>query len=274
MATFEGSSKRKTRIIGVYVLKICDGKLELVEEKHGQGFGPIGGRMSYMDERDGVGLRGVLAREYVAETGSLLPRDINLTYLGVFYDETEKYLYENNIYVLMSDTPLTRRKTMGFEIKDVLNHTDRDIKLRHWFKVLVTNDIVRDELLGISIRNGIRDMGVKFITSVWYVYVFPEHNPGIDHIYRIGIDAQETEEGMRIVYTPKRVTWKIVESDVCKNGVGIKSALLVPRTLDQLRNQRIDTNIIDLINTLPKEEGIDNENWLMFPLHEYYTVGA
>jgi hypothetical protein len=274
MATFESSSKQKTKIIGVYVLKICDGKLELVEEKQGTGFGPIGGRMSYMDERDGVGLRGVLAREYVAETGSLLSRDIHLTYIGVFYDETEKYLYENNIYILMNDTPLTRRQIKCFEIRDVLNSSNTDIKFRHWFKNLVTNDIIRNELVGISVRNGIRDMGLKFITSVWYVYIFPEHNPGIDHIYRIGIDTQETEEGMRIVYTPKRVTWKIVESDVSKNGVGIKSALLVPCCLDQIRNQRVDTNIFDLVDTLPKEEGIDNENWLMFPLHEYYAVGA
>jgi hypothetical protein len=274
MDTFEGARKTKQRIVGVYVLKICDGKLEMVEEKSGQGYGPIGGRMSYMDERDGVGLRGVLAREYVAETGSVLQRDINLTYLGVFYDETEKYCYENNIYILLNDVPLTRRRVKQFDIKDVLNNTDGSIKYRHWFANLVKNEVIRDELLGIAIRNGIRDLGLSFMTSVWYVYVFPEHNPGIDHIYRIGIETIENEDGISIKYNPKRVTWKIVESDVSKHGVGIKSALLVPRTLDQLRNQKINTNILELINTLPKEEGTDSDNWLMFPLHEYYSVGA
>lgn len=265
--------KIKQRIIGAYVMKICDGKMELVEEKDGKGFGPIGGRMSYMDERDGLGLRSVLAREYVAETNSLLPRNADLIYIGVFFDESEKYAYENNMYMLMDNSPLTRRKVKQFDIKQLFDRTDGP-KLRHWFEDMLTNDLIRDELLGVAIRNGIREMGMRLITSVTHVYVFPEHNPGINHIYRIGVEVEETDQGMGVVYTPKRVNWKIVDSDVSKSSDGLRYGMLVPKMLDQLRNKRLNTNILDLIKTLPTKEGEDSDLWMLFPLHEYYSVGA
>jgi hypothetical protein len=265
--------KEKQRIIGVYVIKVCDGKIELVEERDGKGFGPIGGRMSYMDERDSIGLRGVLAREYVAETNSVLSRSADLIYIGVFFDETEKYRYENNLYMLMDDSPLTRKKVKQFEVKQLFDKTNGP-KLRHWFDKMLMNDVVRNELLGIAIRNGIKDMGIRCITSLTHVYVFPEHNPGITHIYRIGVESQETEQGMITVYTPKRVTWKIVDSDVSKSSDGLRYGLLVPKTLDQLRNKNINTNVLEIIKTLPSKEGEDSELWMLFPLHEYYSVGA
>uniref|UniRef100_A0A2V0RBS4 Uncharacterized protein n=1 Tax=viral metagenome TaxID=1070528 RepID=A0A2V0RBS4_9ZZZZ len=274
METYKAKNQ-KQRIIGAYVFKVgSNGKMELVEEKRGEGFGPIGGRASYMDERDGVGIRGVLAREYVAETGSLLPRDINLTYLGVFYDETERYRYENNIYILMSDVPLSKHRIRQFEIKDLLSPRDDGVKLRHWFVKLLKNDIVRDELMGVVIRNGINLLGTKLITSVWYVYVFPEHNPGINNIYRISVDVEDTDDGMKINYRPKRVTWKVVNSDVNKSGNALRSACLVPRAIDELRNRNLNTNIVDLVNTLPKKEGESSDDWLMFPLHEYFVADA
>jgi len=263
----------KRRIIGAYVMKICDGKMELVEEKDGKGFGPIGGRMSYMDERDGLGLRSVLAREYVAETNSILSRKADLIYVGVFFDESEKYTYENNMYMLMDNSPLTRRKVQQFDIKQLYDRVNGP-KLRHWFDGMLTNDVIRSELLGVAIRNGIREMGIRCITTVTHVYVFPEHNPGIGHIYRVGVESVETDQGIRTIYTPKRVTWKIVDSDVSKSSDGLRYGMLVPKMLDQLRNKNLNTNILDVIKTLPTKEGEDSDLWMLFPLHEYYSVGA
>jgi len=267
------SQTTKTTVIGAYVLKICNGKIELIEEKDGKGFGPIGGRMSYMDDRDGLGLRAVLAREYVAETGCILPKNAGLINIGIFCDESEKYAYENHLYMLIDNSPLTQDKTLCFDIQELYDR-DNGPKLRHWFIKMLSTDVLRNELLGIAVRNGIKDMGIRCITSVTHVYVFPEHNPGIGHIYRIKVESVETDKGIITVYTPKRVNWKIVDSDVSNSSDGLKYGILVPRTLDQLRNRKLDTNILDIVKTLPKREGDDSDLWMLFPLHEYYSVGA
>jgi hypothetical protein len=271
---FEKLTKDKVKITSVYVLKVTSGGLQLVNEGKEETFGPIGGRVARMDDNGALNYRDTLAREYASETGSLLPYGAELIKVTTNHDCTQKYLYENHFYLWRADNPIKSKRVKTFQIPTLMK-TDNDIPLRPWFRRALTRDAeLRNALYGQQTLCRLSQMGTRMIGDLWYLYVLPELNPGLHAIYRVGIEVGLTDSGTELVYVPKKVSWSVVKADVKKSDVGLKSGVIVPKDLDGLRIRSKEQNIMDIVKSLPKKQGDDSDMWNVFPMSEYYTVGA
>jgi len=266
--------KEKEHITGVYVLKVNSDGLQLVSEGSDKIFGPIGGRVARMDDNGGLNFRDTIAREYVSETRSILPQDANLIPLTVHYDTTQRYMYENHFYLWRSNDEVRSKKVQTWSITSLLAK-DCTVPLRPWFRNALMDDVhLRGALFGQQSLASFVDMGSKIMTTLNYLYVLPELNPGINSIYRVGVQAVPTDTGAEMIYTPKRVSWSIVKADAKRNDVIYKSGVVVPRELDSLRIRRFEDNIMDMVGRFPKQQGNECDKYEIFPLSDYLPVGA
>lgn len=261
------AKSEKKQIDGAYVLRLCQGKVDLVEERDGCGYGPIGGRRALMDQRDGLDMSGTYLREYVAETGHIIHDNSRVRYLTTTYDETKTACFTNHIYVLVDNSPLYRKSSKSFEVGELLDPDARN--LRPWFVKVLQEDDVRNELQGYHIRHQAPRFGVLSMSSMVACYILPDYNPGLRHIYKVTISTIDEEDGVFFDYCPTRITKDAFMAEMCNLHFYMKSCVLIPTDLDEQRNRRLNINIYDVLGTLPLKEGDNNDSWLLLPMHEH-----
>jgi hypothetical protein len=256
------------------LITVSGDSVALVEERKDGGYGFPGGRLASMDKGN---IEHTLSREVYAETGRIIPRQCNMYKVGVTYDFTEKRSYENHFYFAtldwtVRDDDVIKLVPIRTLLRKVANEdTDDNTKLRKWLYTALSERILVEELLSISFCGGIRKLGMKAITNLWDVYVFPEHVPGLTRMYKIEVS---TDEDMRIMFTPSVVGIDEINREMRRPGYGSRCGMIVSANLDQVRNGNYDLNIMDIISKLPTKEGEECYDFHLCPLNDYLKIGV